>query len=379
MTHPSRLQPENCASRKNSAYPHRNFVKAYLLTGLVLISIATAFYAPISASGIQRFQTIWNSSPPKIDSSIRSSTDRKDAPALVDTTVLVTEPTLQGWFFFNEGPVGSGSFVDGPGTPPLGPGSAQLMVDATGRHNLARIGPLGQRLADITQLTYSTYQVSANPSAAISLQLQVDYDVTDADNSFQGRLNFEPSNSGTAILQNTWQTWDARAGGWYASGAPGNTLCTNTPATLCTWAQLLAAWPNLGISNLTGAIIFRAGGPIGTNFTGNVDNFILGIGANRTIYDFGPAVLIPTAGSVSVSGRVVSHEGVPVRNARVTLTSPDGEISLGLSNPFGYFAIDNVMVGRSYQLEVQSKQYVFAPRLLNVVDKVSELILTAEP
>ena len=378
MTHPSRLQSGNCASRINSAYPNRNFLKGYLLSALVLFSLATALYVPLSASGAQTFQTISNSAPPRLDSSVRSSTDQKGAPALVDTVVRVTEPTLQGWFFFNEGPVGSGSFVLGPGTPPIGTGSAQLVVDATGRHNLARIGPLGQRLDGITQLTYSSYQVSANPAAAIVLQLQVDYDVTDADNSFQGRLIFEPSNSGTAILQNTWQTWDARAGLWYASGAPGNTLCTNTIPTLCTWNQLLATWPNLGIHNLVGAIIFRAGGPLNADFTGNVDNFILGIGTDRTIYDF-DAGLIPTAASVSVSGRVVSNTGAAVRNARVVLTSPAGEIRFASSNPFGYFTIDGVVVGRRYQLEVQSKQFIFTPRVLNVVDEVSGIILTAEP
>ena len=379
MTHPSRLQSGNCASRINSAYPNRHFLKGYLLSALVLFSLVTALYVPLSASGTQTFQTISNSAPPGLDSTIRSSPDQKGAPALVDTVIRVTEPTLQGWFFFNEGPVGSGSFVLGPGTPPIGSGSAQLVVDATGRHNLARIGPLGQRLDGITQLTYSSYQVSANPAAAIGLQLQVDYDVTDADNSFQGRLIFEPSNSGNPILQNTWQTWDARAGGWYASGAPGNTLCTNAPATLCTWNQLIATWPNLGIHNLTGAIIFRAGGPVGADFTGNVDNFILGIGTDRTIYDFGPLVLAPTAASVSISGRVVSNTGVPVRNARVILTSQTGEIRFGLSNPFGYFTIDDVRVRRTYQLEVESKQYIFSPRLLTVVDEIGDMILTAEP
>ena len=379
MTHPSRLPSENCSSRKNSADPNRNFLRGYLLSALVLFSLVTALYVPYSSSGAQTFQTIRDSAPPGLDSSIRSSTDQKGATALVDTIVKVTEPSLQGWFFFNEGPVGSGSFVNGPGTPPIGPGSAQLVVDATGRHNLARIGPLGQPLAQITQLTYSSYQVSANPAAAINLSLQVDYNVTDTDNSYQGRLIFEPSNSGTAILQNTWQAWDARAGLWYASGAPGNTLCTNTPATLCTWDQLLAAWPNLGIHNLVGAIIFRAGGPVDADFTGNVDNFILGIGADRTIYDFGPLVLGPTAASVSISGRVVSHTGEPVRNARIILTSPAGAIRSGLSNPFGYFTIDGVVVGRTYQLEVQSKQFIFTPRVLNVVDEVSGMVLTAEP
>ena len=92
MAQPSPLQSENCASRKNSAYPNRNFAKAYLLIGFLLVALASAFYVPIRTSGAQTFQTIRNSAPPGLDSSIRSSTDQKRAPALVEGASCMPSP-----------------------------------------------------------------------------------------------------------------------------------------------------------------------------------------------------------------------------------------------------------------------------------------------
>ena len=165
-----------------------------------------------------------------------------------------------------------------------------MIVDANGRHNIGRLGNFGQLLSQVTQLGYSSHQVSGNAAATISLQLQVDYDVTDANNAFQGRLVFEPYQTpANVVQQNVWQTWNAMAGRWWASGSPGNTLCPQ--ATPCTWSQVLSNWPNVGIHGNPGlgAIIFRAGGPTGFSFTGSVDNFTLGISGVDTTYNFDPA------------------------------------------------------------------------------------------
>jgi len=51
--------------------------------------------------------------------------------------VVVSPSDLNGWQFVNEGTNGSGYFVNGPGTPPAGRGSALLTVDSTGREDIA--------------------------------------------------------------------------------------------------------------------------------------------------------------------------------------------------------------------------------------------------
>lgn len=51
------------------------------------------------------------------------------SPALAATTIEVSPFNTNGWFFQQETPTGTGGFVNGPGTPPMGNGSAQLTVD----------------------------------------------------------------------------------------------------------------------------------------------------------------------------------------------------------------------------------------------------------
>jgi hypothetical protein len=201
--------------------------------------------------------------------------------------VVVSPANMNGWGFFNEGANGVGGFEQGPGTPPLGTGSAFLTVDATGRHNLATTAYAGTRFDQLGELRYSTYQDNnANGVVAISLQLGVDYNLTDANNAFQGRLVFEPYQIPANIQQNVWQTWNPLAGKWWASGAPGNAVCPQSNP--CTWQQVLAAFPNAGFhaNPIHGLVIFRAGGPWAPGFDGNVDAFTIGVGASYTTYDF---------------------------------------------------------------------------------------------
>jgi hypothetical protein len=74
------------------------------------------------------------------------------------TVVKVTQAASNGWAFMQEVATGSGAFVVGPTTPPLGTGSAQLTVDSTGREGLWTLNFAGTRLDQIETLSYSTYQ-----------------------------------------------------------------------------------------------------------------------------------------------------------------------------------------------------------------------------
>jgi hypothetical protein len=207
----------------------------------------------------------------------------------VANTIIVSPANQNGWGFFAEGPMGSvssGGFENGEGTPPLGTGSAFLQVDATGRHILGTFAFAGTRMDDIKELKYSSYQNgNANTVVAPSLQFEIDYNLNDGNNAFQGRLVFEPYQIPANIQQNTWQEWDALAGKWWASGAPGNTVCPQSSP--CTWQQVLAAFPNAGVRNTAASpLLFRAGGPWAPGFDGNVDAFVISVGGARITYDF---------------------------------------------------------------------------------------------
>jgi hypothetical protein len=73
-----------------------------------------------------------------------------------------------------------------------------------------------------------------------------------------------------------------------------------------------------------------------------------------------------TAADVSVAGRVIAANGRGIRNARVQLTTPLGEIKYATTNPFGYYRFDGLEAGQSVVLRVSSKQYTFTNPVLFV-------------
>ena len=208
-------------------------------------------------------------------------------------TTVVSPRNMRGWAFYddNTGGPGTGSMVVGPGRPPAGRGSARLtVVTPADRQLLSTARYAGTRLDAITALSYWTYRSSPDPQnvLAIALQLDVDYDLSDANTAWQGRLVFEPYQAaGNTVLTGIWQSWDALAGKWWASGAPGNTVCPQSKP--CTWAQVLDAFPNAGLRAGVGYLHFKAGGGW-TAFSGNVDAFTIGIRGHETVtWDFEPA------------------------------------------------------------------------------------------
>jgi hypothetical protein len=93
------------------------------------------------------------------------------------------------------------------------------------------------------------------------------------------------------VQQNIWQTWDARAGNWYGTRTTVPVNNANVPqpcqpATPCTWTQVLALFPIAGVWNSGGGLIFKTGGPVGSNFDGNLDAFILRHNGALITYNF---------------------------------------------------------------------------------------------
>jgi hypothetical protein len=205
------------------------------------------------------------------------------------TQTVTSDDGSQGWVSLNEGPAGSSggvAFVAGPAPAPLGVGSARLSVDGTARQILSTQAFAGTRLADISSLAYSTHGPSG--LLAASLQFDVDYDTSDAGTAWQGRLVFEPYQSGV-VQPDVWQTWAPMSGKWWASGAPGNAVCPQ--ASPCTWAQVLGAFPDAGLWEgfpTRGFVHLRAGGPWSGGFTGHVDALSIGVGGDATTFDFEP-------------------------------------------------------------------------------------------
>ncbi len=282
---------------------------------------------------------------------------------VVATTEVIEPPDLfenggaSGWGFVVETGSGSGDLVPGPGTPPLGTGSARFLLDNTSSGVLLGTQRFaGIRFDAMTQLTYSTWADPANTNvfAVPSLQFNVDYDLTDGTTSWQGRLVFEPYYDNTIAL-GTWQTWDALAGRWWMSGTPvvgdvtGTQICPISSP--CDVATLLANFPDMGIQTGTLAgLLLKAGSGWDIEAV-YADALTVGYldGATElvTTFDFEPASVVDKCTSPD-PGDLPFWDGTIVNNGDGTGSIPLS-VPLGLKNialmDFSNLVLDDVQQG----------------------------------
>jgi hypothetical protein len=249
-------------------------------------------------------------------------------------TTIVSPATPNGWSWALEsGSNGSIAFVPGPAGQPAGNGSARFQTgnSATGVI-LARAGAYpGLRFDDITTLTYDLYKAAGSSSTNdVIFQFNVDYNLTDANTSWQGRLVYEPYYI-SSVPNGAWTSINplTDGAGWWATGAPGNSICPISNP--CTWAEVLTAFPNAGVqTGSLAAINLKAGSGWTTPFDGNVDNLhLIADGGIDDTYDFendvaapGPACTttcyVSTLGSDSNGG---ASAGDPLRNIQTGITN----------------------------------------------------------
>ena len=245
-------------------------------------------------------------------------------PVQAATHVVVTPITPNGWGFLHENTAGGiGEFVDGPATPALGDGSANMQIAAGQGEILGTLAYTGTPLDTITKLNYSSYRSSVDSSdtLAIALQLNIDYDLTDAIIGWQGRLVYEPYQSpGNTVPENQWQSWDALAGQWWFSApqGAGATFCPQSEP--CSWDYIITTWPQIGIhaDTLLGGVLFKAGS-WGQDFDGNVDAFTIGISSVDTTYNFENELNCTNACYVNASTGDDSYGGASPERAKKTI------------------------------------------------------------
>jgi hypothetical protein len=222
-------------------------------------------------------------------------------------TIVVTPSNLSNWSFDNRdgggvvgaNPTGNGAFVNGPSTPPLGTGSANLSTGngvsgGDGTAELRNTGYSGVLLSSITTLGYSTYATLNNGQQFPYFGLMIS---TTGGASSDDIIFFEPPYqtpiTGNAGLPdqgpttlNSWQSWNALAGGWWDDQG----LFAGPGTNVKSFADLLAQFPNATIVNATdglGGVRFNVGFASATDqFNGYVDAFTIGINGQNTTYDF---------------------------------------------------------------------------------------------
>jgi hypothetical protein len=91
---------------------------------------------------------------------------------------------------------------------------------------------------------------------------------------------------------------------------------------------------------------------------------------------WGLELLPATAAGVEVSGRVMTPDGRGLRNATVTMVDSQGVTRTATTSQFGYYTFEDVEVGSSFVMSVQSRRYRFAPRLVQVFDTLTDVDFT---
>lgn len=187
-----------------------------------------------------------------------------------ECVIVVSPANLRGWRFIQETPgpeqVIAPTFESGPGNPPFGNGSAELKVTeppAAGKILAANIF-VGTPLADLDTLEYTVYVTSATSNTAPSLQLGIDFDATDGNNGFQGRMVYVPSATGP-FPQGSWQTINvlggSGSGNWFFSrqaAQPNGSGGACPQSNPCTFPEILGLFPRIRIHPV-GAIGAGAG------------------------------------------------------------------------------------------------------------------------
>jgi hypothetical protein len=95
-----------------------------------------------------------------------------------------------------------------------------------------------------------------------------------------------------------------------------------------------------------------------------------------TTFVNGSVTILPA--KAQISGRVVTSDGVGIRNASVTLTDIDGVLRSASTGSFGYYLFDGVSVERSVSIAVISKRYRFDQQNINATAGSSDVNFVAK-
>ena len=97
---------------------------------------------------------------------------------------------------------------------------------------------------------------------------------------------------------------------------------------------------------------------------------------------WGLEFLPSTAAQASISGRVLTADGLGIRNARIVVTGNSlAEPRVTTTGSFGYFMLDGLQTGETYVVTVNSQRYTFSTpaRVLSLVDNVVDVDFIANP
>jgi hypothetical protein len=220
--------------------------------------------------------------------------------AAVNNTIVVTPTNQQGWSTADTRPGGAVDFVV-DSTAPSGIGALQLTTDATTTAKAQYLHAANTPLANVTELSFYTRQVSGPPFADPSYQLPVCLGGFTSPQTLANPSGctgfttfvFEPyQNNGLAtpspvIVPNIWQQWDVDAGQFWSSrtASVGGTCSVTAGGGGPPFYSLVYLQ-----NNCPNAVVVGFGVNIGSN-NPSYDVYTDLVDFNGTTYDFEPYVV----------------------------------------------------------------------------------------
>lgn len=193
------------------------------------------------------------------------------------TTVVVTPTHTQGWSTADTRPGGEVNYVSDASSP-YPSGALQLKTDATNSAKAQYLKAASGPLAEVTELSYWSKQVSGPAHADPSYQFILDLNGS-ASGGFTTMV-YEPYQNGV-IMPGVWQQWDVDAGQMWSSRSFSEGTCVVTAgaggAPFYSLAMLKTNCPN--------AVVLGFGVNVGT-FNPSYDVLTDGVNFNGTTYDF---------------------------------------------------------------------------------------------
>lgn len=94
---------------------------------------------------------------------------------------------------------------------------------------------------------------------------------------------------------------------------------------------------------------------------------------NQAVIDGLTLALCTTAAAVDISGRVLTPDGLGLRNAVVSMVDSTGVVRTATTSSFGYYSFEGVDAGQAYVVGVSSRRYRFAPRVVQAFDTMTDV------
>jgi hypothetical protein len=214
------------------------------------------------------------------------------------------------------------------------------------------VGPQGQ---EFVVMGDAGGPIAIDPATPVTLTFQDFQPAVLPDNGPLATGKFEPT------------TWESPVSNFAAPAPPGP---YNEPGSTVGGSGPQTFFGTFGLTNSNGAWNLYARDDAG---------FLVAI-TGEMAGGWGLEFLAPTAANASISGRVTTADGQANRNAELVLTGNSLAPPLRVStSSFGYYTFDNLAIGETYVLTVNSRRFTFQvpSRVISLTDNAVDMDFVA--